>query len=733
MSSLTRAMTSKLALSALPLPPPAQQLIHRLTPDTHTSSVSSFRTSILPSKPSLQRRARLLSPQSHFSFVNPFPCPFPYDIEAPGPDDPPVTDKAAYIEEWLAAREATRLRPKAEQDRHPNAPLRIYDPDPQLRKQPLVLLGIAETALGDCLPHLDVGDAFALLGAPSLSDEYGDEGDSQPSDNPDVVRVRDELVDILSGQSVLSTPEDVDDAHAFAPWSLRYSGHQFGSWAGQLGDGRAISILSTPHPSTPHQLVELQLKGAGRTPFSRTADGLAVLRSSVREYLCSEAMSALHIPTTRALSLISLPALPVVRERQESACVLTRLAPSFIRIGSFEALNGPANMFFFGGGQQDPHWDGLRILGEWVAQQVLHLELKDGDAWGRELVLEVARRNAKMVAAWQAYGFMHGVINTDNVSILGLTIDYGPYAFMDVYDPLHICNHTDEGGRYAYKYQPNMIIYALRALLASLAPLIGAERALGHSVPSGWAEGKSKDELEAWREEGMRMKEEVEAVCQETAGVEYGRLMRTRLGLRHPDPADETTLVRPLLEMMDNQKLDFHGTFRTLGAFRPAWLHSSSDAKELEMFIATLVRNTPDAPGAPSEAVKGEWRAWLETYAARIGAPEERLLWGGDGDGDEKDVDKARADAMRGVNPRFVLRQWVLEEVIRRVERDAEAGRKVLGKVLQMATNPFEAWGTEGREGGEGEEELRKEEEEERRFCGMGEKRMLGFQCSCSS
>lgn len=195
--------------------------------------------------------------------------------------------------------------------------------------------------------------------------------------------------------------------------------------------------MVTPHPEDPELTYELQLKGAGRTPFSRSADGLAVVRSSIREFLCAEgtfavmpswpcvdhcslAMHALGIPTTRSLTLISLPSVPVEREKLESASILTRMAPSFIRIGSFEALNPPERMFFLGGGQQDPHHDALRVLGEWVAKRVLRLpgirwseEGVEGDAWGRELVLEVARRNARMVAGWQAYGFMHGVINTD--------------------------------------------------------------------------------------------------------------------------------------------------------------------------------------------------------------------------------------------------------------------------------------------------------------------------------
>jgi serine/tyrosine/threonine adenylyltransferase len=129
-------------------------------------------------------------------------------------------------------------------------------------------------------------------------------------------------------------------------------------------------------------------------------------------------MEALKIPTSRALSLVSLPALPVQRERVETACVLTRMAPSFIRVGNFEAFNGPTNMFFFGGGQQKPDWDGLRILGEWVAHKVLKLDVEPGISWGEQLVLDVARRNAKMVAGSQAYGFMHGVINTDKYVLI---------------------------------------------------------------------------------------------------------------------------------------------------------------------------------------------------------------------------------------------------------------------------------------------------------------------------
>ncbi|OBZ72114.1 hypothetical protein A0H81_07825 [Grifola frondosa] len=489
---------------------------------------------------------------------------------------------------------------------------------------------------------------------------------------------------------------DGDANTHWAPWSLRYSGHQFGVWAGQLGDGRAISILATPHPSDPELTYELQLKGAGRTPFSRTADGLAVLRSSIREFLCSEAMHALEIPTTRALALISLPELPVHRQRIEGACVLTRLAPSFLRIGSFEALNPPGNTFFIGGGQQDAHWDALTELGEWVGRRVLKLgpvKWDEGGAWGRELVMEVARRNARMVAAWQAYGFMHGVINTDNVSVLGLTIDYGPYAFMDVFDPYHICNHSDQEGRYSYKDQPSMIIYALRALLNALAPLIGAEAELGgKAVSRGWADDASPEKLAAWRKSGLDLvKQDMETATVEICAAEYSRLMHKRLALRRLDTDDETRLVRPLLNLMEEHALDFHGTFRRLAFFRPSMV---SDAPQSDAFIAGVLALTSEPDRLDRQKAVVDWRAWLERYAVRI--MSERGEWSGEGD-----LDGKREAAAKAANPRFVLRQWVLEEVIRTVEQDADSGKRILRKVLQMACSPFEPWGAEGHDGSE--------------------------------
>lgn len=244
MSSQPLPVMSRFPISALPIPPASRLLIHNLTPDTLTPNVAAFRSNVLTTTPSVQRRARLLSPPCHFSHLTPFPLPFPYDIEPPPPSDhPEKEDKAAFVEKWLGEREAVHLQPPL--PRFPNSTLRKYYG--KGRDQPLELIGISETGLRDCIPQLDVGDAFAILGAPTLTQEFNEEGEGQPSDIPQVVEARQELIDVLSGHVTLMTPPEVSEG-AFAPWSLRYSGHQFGSWAGQLGDGRAISIRQCTLP-----------------------------------------------------------------------------------------------------------------------------------------------------------------------------------------------------------------------------------------------------------------------------------------------------------------------------------------------------------------------------------------------------------------------------------------------------------------------------------------------------
>lgn len=234
-----------------------------------------------------------------------------------------------------------------------------------------------------------------------------------------------------------------------------YSGHQFGVWAGQLGDGRAILLGELETPAGPQ---EIQLKGAGLTPYSRMGDGRAVLRSSIREFLCSEAMHGLGIPTTRALCVTGSDA-AVRREEIETAAVVTRMAPSFIRFGHFEHFS-----------YRNQHVQ-LKALADYVIKR-FYPECRDAKQPYASLLQAVSERTAHMMAAWQAVGFCHGVMNTDNMSILGLTIDYGPFQFLDAFDPGHICNHSDEQGRYAYNKQPNMAYWNLFCLGQALLPLI---------------------------------------------------------------------------------------------------------------------------------------------------------------------------------------------------------------------------------------------------------------------
>ena len=269
------------------------------------------------------------------------------------------------------------------------------------------------------------------------------------------------LLEALSGNASLAGTN---------PLASVYSGHQFGQWAGQLGDGRAILLgeARTTSHLTPHSLdagLEIQLKGAGRTPYSRMGDGRAVLRSSIREFLCSEAMHGLGVPTSRALCVTGSDA-RVRREEIETAAVVTRVAPSFIRFGHFE---------HFSHGDQHAQ---LKALADYVIHRYYpacsSTQKFAGNAYAA-LLEAVSERTAATLAHWQAVGFCHGVMNTDNMSILGLTIDYGPFQFLDGYVPGHICNHSDTGGRYAYNKQPNIAYWNLYALGQALLPLIGEQ------------------------------------------------------------------------------------------------------------------------------------------------------------------------------------------------------------------------------------------------------------------
>lgn len=245
----------------------------------------------------------------------------------------------------------------------------------------------------------------------------------------------------------------------FEPFATVYAGHQFGVFVPQLGDGRALTIAQVRNAAG--ELWDVQLKGAGKTPYSRFADGRAVMRSSIREYLGSEAMAALGIPTTRALALMATHE-GVVREQFEPGAVVTRLLPSNVRFGHFE--------FFHHRGQSED----VRLLADYVIETYFPALSEHEDRYA-QWFLEVVTRTARMIAGWQAVGFAHGVMNTDNMSILGVTIDYGPFGFLDAYDPAFICNHSDAGGRYAFDRQPSIGLWNCHALAQALTSLISVD------------------------------------------------------------------------------------------------------------------------------------------------------------------------------------------------------------------------------------------------------------------
>jgi uncharacterized protein YdiU (UPF0061 family) len=305
------------------------------------------------------------------------------------------------------------------------------------------------------------------------------------------------------------------------PLASVYSGHQFGQWAGQLGDGRAI-LLGGWDTADGH--VEVQLKGAGPTPYSRMGDGRAVLRSSIREYLCSEAMYGLGIPTTRALCVTGSED-KVRREEIETAAVVTRCAASFIRFGHFEHFS-----------YTDQH-EKLRALADDVIDR-FYPACRDSAQPYAALLQAVSEKTAHLMAAWQATGFCHGVMNTDNMSILGLTIDYGPFQFLDAFDPAHICNHSDTQGRYAYNKQPNMAYWNLFCLGQALLPLMdNQEQALAA--------------LESYK---TAFPEALEA------------RMRAKLGL-HDVQADDHVLVESTFRLLASNKVDYTIFWRRLCGF----------------------------------------------------------------------------------------------------------------------------------------------------------------------
>ena len=389
-------------------------------------------------------------------------------------------------------------------------------------------------------PPVD-GDAFGRLRWRNRFAHLGDAFGTRlsPTPLPDPYRVATSVdAAALLGLSVddLATPASIATMagnrvpSGAEPMAAVYSGHQFGVWAGQLGDGRAHLLGGV---ETRDGLMELQLKGAGETPYSRRADGRAVLRSSIREFLCSEAMHGLGIPTTRALGIVGSPQ-PVLRETVETAAVVLRMAPSFVRFGSFEHWYA-----------QNRH-DLLKVLADHVID-AFYPACRDASNPYEALLAAVTDRTARLVAQWQAVGFCHGVMNTDNMSILGLTLDYGPFGFLDAFDANHICNHTDQQGRYAYSRQPAVARWNCYCLAEALMPLIDdVDRAEAALAPFKTVFGDAMDAA-----------------------------LHAKLGLASTLPGDQA-LIDALFAMLQDGRADFTLFFRRLADFdRPV----SADAK----------------------------------------------------------------------------------------------------------------------------------------------------------
>ncbi|KOS20532.1 UPF0061 protein [Escovopsis weberi] len=521
------------------------------------------------------------------------------------------------------------------------------------------------------------------------------------------------------------------------PWAQCYGGFQFGQWAGQLGDGRAISLFETETAAGARY--ELQLKGAGLTPYSRFADGKAVLRSSIREFVVSEALHALGIPTTRALALTLLPESRVVRERVEPGAIVLRFAQSWLRFGNFDILRARDDRAL------------TRRLATYVAEDVFggwetlpgRLETPDrpeaspaprrgvaaSEVEGPDelaenrftrLYREIARRNAVTTARWQAYGFMNGVLNTDNTSVFGLSIDFGPFAFMDNFDPSYTPNHDDGLLRYSYKNQPSIIWWNLVRLGEALGELIGMGAEVDDEafVKEGVREAQEKAMAERAERLILQAGEEFKA----TFLAEYKRLMAARLGLRRVKESDFHDLFSECLDTMEALELDFHHFFRRLSGVRVSQLSTHEARRE----AAGVFFHKEGPPQAVSEEDARERLAiWLEQWRLRV--LEDWADEAGSAELAEAQ-DEERRQAMKRVNPNFVPRSWILDEVIRRVEKQGE--REVLNRVMHMALHPYEdSWDGRTIDG----VAWRGDGEEEERWVGDVPRLERAMQCSCSS
>ncbi|KAI8900745.1 hypothetical protein BC833DRAFT_580362 [Globomyces pollinis-pini] len=452
-----------------------------------------------------------------------------------------------------------------------------------------------------------------------------------------------EFVDILSGNSCFP------NSH---PWSLAYGGHQFGSWAGQLGDGRAISLAQV---EVKGQLWELQLKGAGLTPYSRFADGYAVLRSSIREYLAAEAMHSLNVPTSRSLSIINSTR-AVQRETIENSAIVCRVAPSWIRFGSFE--------LFYSRGDTES----LKLLADYCIeyhfQHLLQTPMgNDRTEVYYSFLQDVVDRTAEMIAHWQSVGFCHGVMNTDNFSVLGLTIDYGPYQFLNEYDPHYICNHSDETGRYAFSEQPTVALWNLIRLASALSPLM-----------------KTDESPEAIKTVQERLNLILKSFNR-TLSTKYHSLLCQKLG--YVDFGTETfkvtdeliiNVIQPLLVLMHEAKLDYTRFFRYLSNLS---LEPKTFTEDMVLewqkcsYLSKEELEKVDADSETGTSLTTQMSIWYISYRQS-----------------QQHIDPIlRRKGMLQANPRYTLRNHIVQHVIDEVEAGNE---DILNQYLKVLQAPFD-------------------------------------------
>lgn len=415
-----------------------------------------------------------------------------------------------------------------------------------------------------------------------------------------------------------------------APYAMCYGGHQFGHWAGQLGDGRAINLTEVTHNN---KRWALQLKGAGATPYSRTADGLAVLRSSIREHLCSEAMYHLGVPTTRSLSL-SLSGDDVLRDvlydgnaDYEKGAIVCRVAPSFIRFGSFEIFAS----------RQDT--ETLKTLTDYTIKH-FYPQYEEGTKEGYlGFFNEVVQNTLEMIVHWQRVGFVHGVMNTDNMSILGLTIDYGPYGWLEGYDPGWTPNTTDrQNKRYRYGNQPQMGLWNLLQLANALVPLIGETAPLEAILQNYHTEYPKK----------------------------YVAMMREKLGLQLAIDND-IQLIADLEKNLQASETDMTIFFRNLTGI------SKEGSKNVADSFFAFAKAAFYKPEEITGTIGSDWESWFQAYQQRLS--QERL------------TDAERKVHMNAVNPKYVLRNYISQLVI----DEADKGNyDLLNEIYTLLKNPYD-------------------------------------------